>query len=57
MEMSYGDISITGASYPGHPLIILGKTRDLAWGCTAARTDLADLFKEEIKGDSYLLDG
>jgi len=57
MEMSYGNISVTGASYPGLPLIIVGKTPHLAWGCTSARTDLADLFREEIKGDSYLLDG
>ena len=42
---------------PGVPLILIGRTKYLSWGITAALADVADLYREKIVGNKYELDG
>ncbi|WP_316206948.1 penicillin acylase family protein [Bradyrhizobium sp. SZCCHNR3050] len=40
--------TLTGASAPGTPFILIGHNRHIAWGITATRSDVADLFIEKL---------
>ena len=51
MELNYDGFYTVGASHPGLPYFLLGKTPQLAWSVTAALTDLSDLYKEKISLD------
>jgi len=55
--MTYDTNSIQGGSWPGVPLILIGRSNHLSWGSTASMTDVSDLFKENVKGNQYLVDG
>jgi len=46
-----------GSSIAGVPLIIIGRTKEISWGITAAYTDVSDLFREKIRGNVYKVDG
>ena len=48
-----------GASVPGMPMVLIGRTKYIAWGITAAMTDVSDLFKEKIDNSTkkYFVDG
>ena len=41
--------NLIGASLPGMPLVLLGRTDDLAWGFTNAGADAQDIFIERVK--------
>jgi penicillin amidase len=57
--MTYEDITSTGSTYPGIPNLVIAKTPYVAWGVTSSRTDLSDLYREELSedGSKYLVDG
>jgi len=40
-------LSLTGATMPGVPFMILGHNRRIAWGMTSTESDLSDLFIEK----------
>lgn len=40
--------NLIGGSMAGIPLVAIGKSDHLSWGITAAATDVADLFRENI---------
>lgn len=40
--------SLTGATVPGVPFMILGRNSHIAWGFTSAETDVQDLFIEQV---------
>ncbi len=43
---------------PGVPGILIGKSREVAWGFTVLFSDSADLYRESIKNNThYLVDG
>jgi len=50
---------VAGGSNPGIPTILIGRTKNISWGITAALTDISDLYREEIdeKNDRYKVDG
>jgi len=50
---------MVGSSSPGIPLVLIGRTRHISWGITAAVTDVSDLFREKISDDGlhYEVDG
>ena len=52
-------IEVTGATLPGGPSVILGRTRGVAWGFTNTGPDVQDLYLEEIndKGEARTPDG
>lgn len=41
-------MDVMGASLPGTPFVLLGRTQDVAWGFTNTAPDVQDLFVEEI---------
>lgn len=46
-----------GATMPGLPAMLIGRTRDLAWGATYAFLDGIDSWVEECKDGKYRRDG
>ncbi len=46
LELSHG--GVIGATIPGVPLIILGRSAEIAWGLTYARVDNQDLYFEKL---------
>ena len=40
--------SVTGATVPGLPIVLLGHNQSIAWGITSSQTDTQDLFVETI---------
>ncbi len=48
---------VAGATVPGVPYVIIGHNKDVAWGFTAAQSDLQDLFIERLAendGSAYI---
>lgn len=50
-------IYTVGSSNPGIPGILIGRSKYMSWGVTAALTDVSDLFREKIEGNQYQVDG
>ncbi|MER6949721.1 penicillin acylase family protein [Nonomuraea sp. NPDC000554] len=48
---------VTGFSFSGVPGVIIGHTDKIAWGFTNLGPDVADLFMEQVKDDTYLYRG
>lgn len=48
MELNYDGKYTVGASHPGIPFILIGKTNKYSWGMTSALTDSSDLFREKL---------
>jgi acyl-homoserine lactone acylase PvdQ len=59
MEMTYEDVTISGATHPGIPFHMFGKTPYMTWAITSALTDLSDLYREKLSDDKkqYFVDG
>jgi len=43
-----GGINVRGATLPGVPYVLVGRTRDYAWSATSAGNDMVDQFLEEL---------
>ena len=50
-HISTPDLEIVGATLPGLPFPLLGRTRNLAWGFTNTGPDVQDLFIERLDPD------
>ena len=50
-------LNIAGGTFPGVPIITQGVTPNLGWAHTVNRPDLVDIYKLEVEGDRYRLDG
>ncbi|MFB9724524.1 penicillin acylase family protein [Planobispora longispora] len=48
---------VTGFTFSGVPGVIIGHNGTIAWGFTNLGPDVADLYLEQVKDDSYLLTG
>jgi len=44
---------MTGATLPGVPSVVLGRTPDLAWAVTYGTMDMIDYFIEEVRDQKY----
>jgi penicillin amidase len=54
MDIAEGGRVLAGATSPGVPGIVIGRTRDLAWGFTTTHSDTQDVFVETPAGpDAY----
>jgi penicillin G amidase len=45
-------MDVIGATLPGTPFVVLGRTPDVAWGFTNTGPDVQDLFLEQINPDN-----
>jgi len=50
-HLSAPGLETIGATLPGLPLIVLGRTQSIAWGFTNTGPDTQDLYLEELHGD------
>lgn len=51
---THGALNVVGATLPGLPFVVLGRTQKAAWGFTNTGPDVQDLFLEALEGkDSY----
>jgi len=60
MHLVGDGLEVLGATIPGFPVIILGRTRKTAWAATASTADVDDLYLEELdpaNPDHYLYQG
>jgi acyl-homoserine lactone acylase PvdQ len=57
--MTYENRTISGATHPGTPYHLFGKTPAFSWAITNSLTDLSDVFYEKISDDQmhYTVDG
>jgi acyl-homoserine lactone acylase PvdQ len=57
--MTYDGYTISGASHPGLPYLLFGKTPYMTWAVTSSLTDLSDLYREKLSEDKskYQVDG
>ena len=51
--MASGDHYMMGATVPGAPAIVLGRTENLAWALTYGTMDMIDYFIEEVQDKKY----
>src|SRR5207245_9711876 len=47
-HLSAGDFDVAGATFPGTPVVALGRNRRIAWGATNVVADVEDLYRETI---------
>ena len=45
-------LGVMGATFPGLPFVVLGRTREVAWGVTNTGPDVQDLYIEQINPDN-----
>src|SRR5262245_14519310 len=50
-EAGAAPLNVVGASLAGAPLIVLGRSDDIAWGYTNTGTDVQDIFIEKVNPD------
>ena len=50
-------LNLAGATFPGVPILTQGVTPNLGWTHTVNRPDLVDIYKLDVEGDRYKLDG
>jgi penicillin amidase len=48
---------VAGWSFSGFPGVIIGHNARIGWGFTNLGPDVSDLVLEDVKGDSYIVDG
>lgn len=51
--MSSGNHFMMGATLPGLPALIIGRTNHVAWSVTYGCMDVSDYFIEEVRGETY----
>ncbi|MCL4559950.1 MAG: penicillin acylase family protein [Chloroflexi bacterium] len=51
-HLSGGGLNVTGVSFPGIPLVIVGHNEQVAWGFTAGLADIQDLYIEHIRREA-----
>ncbi len=51
IHLSAGNLDVTGNSFPGTPLVVLGHNRWISWGTTSAGPDVIDYFSEQLMPD------
>ncbi|HSK55100.1 MAG TPA: penicillin acylase family protein [Jiangellales bacterium] len=48
---------VAGFSFAGLPGVVIGHNQSIAWGFSNLAADVVDLYLEEVRGDSVLVDG
>jgi penicillin amidase len=53
-HLSAGDFDVIGATFPGTPVVALGRNRRIAWGATNVVADVEDLYRETLDDSGRL---
>src|SRR5439155_10879383 len=53
-HLSAGDFDVIGATFPGTPVVALGRNRSIAWGATNVVADVEDLYRETLDASGRL---
>jgi penicillin amidase len=56
-HLSAPGLNVIGATLPGLPFVVLGRTDRIAWGFTNTGPDVEDLYVEQIRGDQVRTPG
>ena len=51
IHLTAGDSDAMGSGFAGVPFVIVGQTRDIAWGATVSPLDVTDVFLEQVVPD------
>jgi penicillin amidase len=54
------EINVSGATFPGLPMVVIGRSQSVAWSLTTSYADTQDLWRLERRADQpgqYFLDG
>ena len=59
LSWSNSDKVYSGATLPGMPMVLIGRTKDIVWSFTTSRVDTADLWQEKLDETEtkYMVDG
>jgi len=52
-----GDLDVYGVTFPGIPLVIIGRNQYIAWGFTTTGVDVIDFYYYKWNGTKYLYGG
>ena len=55
VALVFGENHTTGMTLPGMPGVVIGKTKDIAWGVTNLFADTSDVYTLKTKGGKLLL--
>jgi penicillin amidase len=53
MHLQAPGMHVRGVAFPGIPLVVIGRTEDVAWGVTNVGGDFTDVYTYETRGDQY----
>ncbi|WP_396613026.1 penicillin acylase family protein [Haloferax sp. S1W] len=57
MHLSAAEMDVRGVSFPGIPMVVIGRTADAAWGVTNVGGDFTDIYTYEMRDGGYVYDG
>src|SRR5512143_325593 len=52
IHLTAGDADTMGSGFAGVPFVIVGQTRNVAWGATVSPLDVTDVFQEQVVPDA-----
>lgn len=52
IHLTAGSVDVMGSGFAGVPFVIVGQTRQIAWGATVSPLDVTDVFQEQVVPDS-----
>ena len=51
IHLSAGAVDVMGSGFAGVPFVIVGQTRNFAWGATVSYLDVTDIYQEKVVPD------
>ena len=51
IHLSAGAVDVMGSGFAGVPFVIVGQTRNFAWGATVSHLDVTDIYQEQVVQD------
>ncbi|HET9024051.1 MAG TPA: penicillin acylase family protein [Burkholderiaceae bacterium] len=52
IHLTAGDADVMGSGFAGVPFVIVGQTRNVAWGATVSPLDVTDVYLEKVVADA-----
>jgi penicillin amidase len=52
IQLTAGSVDVMGSGFAGVPFVIVGQTRQIAWGATVSPLDVTDVFQEQVVTDA-----